>query len=357
MRILFVSDAASVHTQRWAESFRDQGDEVHVASFRPAQIAGVQVHVLPTFGLGRAGYLLAVPVLKRLAIRLRPHVVHAHYLTSYGFVAAVARLRPLVVTAWGSDVLLSPQESALAGWLAGFAVRHADAVTTVATHMNAAVVAMGATASHITVLPFGVDTALFKPSAAPRAAVPPLRIISTRNFAPLYSVHTLVEAVRLLHASGLAVRLDLVGEGPLRNGLQAQVNAAGLQERVHFHGHVSHPALALLLGAAQVYVSTAVSDGSSVSLNEAMACGCFPVATEIAANEQWIKQGQNGLMFKTGDAAALAACITRAGSDEPLREAAAHINRATVEQRANWQHTVRCMRGIYDRLVQAQGVQ
>jgi glycosyltransferase involved in cell wall biosynthesis len=355
VRILLVSDAASVHTQRWATSLRDLGDEVHVASFRPAEIAGVKVHLLPTFGIGRAGYLLAVPVLRRLAALLRPGVVHAHYLTSYGFVAAAARLRPLVVTAWGSDVLLSPQESAVARRLAGYALRHADEVTTVAAHMNPGVVSMGAPASKITVLPFGVDTTLFKPPAVPRPAPPPLRVLSTRNFQPLYSVHTLVEAVRQLHASGTALQLDLVGAGPLHQPLQAQVVAAGLQELTHFHGHVDHPTLAALLGRAHVYVSTAVSDGSSVSLNEAMACGCFPVVADIAANARWIEPGTNGLMFKTGDASALAACIARAATHAPLREAAALANRATVEQHANWQHTVQCMRSIYGRAMHKRG--
>ena len=349
MRILLVSDAASVHTQRWAESLRAQGDEVHVASFRPADIAGVQVHLLPTFGIGRAGYLLAVPLLRRLAARLRPGVVHAHYLTSYGFVAAAARLRPLVVTAWGSDVLLSPQESAVARGLAGFALRHADEVTTVAAHMNPGVISMGATAAKITVLPFGVDTVLFKPPAAPRAAPQPLRVLSTRSFQPLYSVHTLVEAARQLHTGGMALTLELVGDGPLCGPLQAQVRAAGLQDLTHFHGHVNHPTLASLLGTAHVYVSTAVSDGSSVSLNEAMACGCFPVVTDIAANTHWVRPGSNGLVFKAGDAAALAACIARAAADAPLRDAAALSNRCTVELHANWQHTVQRMRSIYER--------
>lgn len=356
MRILYVSDAASVHTQRWAESFRDQGDDVHVASFRPAQIAGVQVHLLPTFGLGRAGYLLTVPLLQRLCARLRPAVVHAHYLTSYGFVAAAARLRPLVVTAWGSDVLLSPQESVASRWLTGVALRNADEVTTVAAHMNAGVIAMGAAASRVTVLPFGVDTDLFKPPVGMREAVPPLRIISTRNFTSLYSVHTLVEAARQLHAGGMALRLDLVGDGPLRSSLQAQVVAAGLQDLAQFHGHVDHPRLAQLLGAAHVYVSTAVSDGSSVSLNEAMACGCFPVAPDIAANAQWVRQGDNGLMFKTGDANALATCIASAAADASWRAAAAQSNRAQVQASANWQHTVQRMRIIYERVMQqAQG--
>ena len=356
MRILYVADAASVHTQRWAVAFRDLGAEVAVASFRPAVIDGVAVHRLPTAGLGRAGYLLALPALRQISRRFRPDVVHAQYLTSYGFLAAVARLRPLVVTAWGSDVLVSPQTSRLARWCVGHALRAADAVTTVAEHMNAAVIALGAPAERVQAVPFGVDTSLFRPPAVAPPAPPPLRLISTRNFAPVYSLHTLIEAARLLQARGQPLALDLVGQGPLEAELRAQVQAAGLQAATTFHGHVGHPQLVALLGAAQVFVSSAVSDGNNVSLNEAMACGCLPVATAIPANAQWIEHGRNGLLFPPGDAPALAEALTRAAGDAAWRRAAAAENRAIVEQRADWHGSVQRMQGLYHRLMAARSI-
>jgi L-malate glycosyltransferase len=354
MRILYVADAQSVHTRRWAEAFRDLGAQVHVASFRPAQIAGVEVHRLPTGGLGKAGYLLALPVLRRLAARLRPDIVHAQYLTSYGFLAAAAGLRQLVAPAWGSDVLVSPRESRVSRALVAYALRHADQVTTVAEHMNAAVIELGAPAGRVQAVPFGVDTTLFRPPAAPRAEPPPLRIICTRNYAPVYSVHTLVEAARRLQGRGVALALDLVGAGPLRAELQAQVQAAGLSPVTLFHGHVDHPRLVALLGAAHVFVSPAVSDGNNVSLNEAMACGCFPVATDIPANAQWLTPGRNGLLFQPGDADGLADAIAQAAAEPTLRVAAEAENRLIVEQRADWQVNVQRMRSLYDSLVAAR---
>jgi glycosyltransferase involved in cell wall biosynthesis len=352
MRILYVCDAPSIHTRRWAESFRDAGDEVHVASFRAAEIAGVTVHRLPTWGLGKAGYFAAVPALRRLADRLRPDVVHAQYVTSYGFLAAAAGLAPLIVTAWGTDVLISPRESRLARWLATRALAAADQVTTVAEHMNAAVIALGVPASKVVALPFGVDVTLFRPPARLRAAPPPLRVLSTRHFAPVYSVHTLIEAVRRLRDLGVAIELDLVGDGPLRAELEAQ--AAALHDAVHFHGHVAPTRLIELLGAAHVFVSPALSDGNNVSLNEAMACGCYPIATDIPANTQWIEAGRNGALFPPGDAARLAEAIERAAGDAAGRLAAAQQNRQIVEERADWRVGVARMRALYERLAAKQ---
>jgi glycosyltransferase involved in cell wall biosynthesis len=349
--LLLVSDAGSVHTRRWAEYFRDQGVDVHIASLRSARIAGVEVHVLETLGLGRAGYLLAIPQLRALAGRLRPDVVHAQYVTSYGFLAAAARLRPLVLTAWGTDVLITPRKSRVMRALARYAVRSADAVTTVAQHMNVAVAELGVPLADVYAAPFGVDTELFCLPRGPRPALPPLRIISTRNFGPIYSVDTVVEAARIAIERKLDLRLELVGDGPLRADLQAQVSAAGLDSRVCFRGHVEPLRLAALLQAAHVFISSALSDGNNVSLNEAMACGTFPIATDIPANAQWIEHGVNGLLYPAGDAAALAACIVEAIGDAALRERAEGLNRAVIEERADWRVCVSRMSDTYARAV------
>lgn len=350
MRILYVSDALSVHTRRWAEMFRDRGDEVHVASFRPAQIPGVTVHVLPTAGLGRLGYLLALPVLRSLYRRLRPDVVHAQYVTSYGFLAAAAGLRPLVVTAWGTDVLISPRQSRLSRWIASFAVRHAQAVTTVAQHMNAAVVELGIGPAEVAAVPFGVDTEHFRLPAAAPGEDGPLRVICTRNFQPIYSVHDVLEAVAAVRARGVALELDLTGDGPLRGELQARAQALGLGEVTRFHGHVDHATLVTLLQRAHLFVTPALSDGNNVSLNEAMASGPFPIGTDIPANAQWIVHGENGLLYPPGDAQALARCIETAAADRTLRHVATARNRAIVEQRADWRVCVQHMVDTYARV-------
>lgn len=350
-RILYVSDAASVHTRRWAEFFRDQGAEVHVASFRPAKIDGVEVHVLGSGRWGRIGYFLAIPRLRALARQLRPAVVHAQYVTSYGFLAAAAGLRPLVVTAWGTDVLISPKESILMRALASFAVRRADAVTTVAQHMNSAVAALGVPIEAVSAVPFGVDTRHFVPPPFERPESPPLRLICTRNFGPIYSVHTLIDALRMVRDRGVELHVDLVGEGPLRSELQAQVTRCGLDAFVTFHGHVDHATLAQLLADAHLFVTPALSDGNNVSLNEAMACACFPIATDIPANAQWIDDGVNGLLYPSGDARRLTECIARAAADVALRSRAGQRNREIVEQRADWRVCVARMDDIYRKAI------
>ena len=355
MKILYVSDAQSIHTRRWAEYFRDSGAEVHVASFRAANIPGVTTHLLPTFGLGKLGYFIALLSLRALYRRLRPDVVHAQYVTSYGFLSAFAGLHPLVLTAWGTDVLISPKESRLMRGLASYAVRHADAVTTVAQHMNSSVVMLGLAESAVSAVPFGVDTQRFVPPLWPRPEGGTLYLICTRNFAPIYDIGTLITALEWAGQRGLRLQVDLVGAGPLRSVLEAQVMCAGLSSWVTFHGHVDHDRLAQLLARADIFVSPALSDGNNVSLNEAMACSSFPIATHIPANAQWIEDGVNGLLYAAGDATALTECILRAAGDAAWRARAGKLNRDIVEQRADWRICVARMTAIYTRVTAQAG--
>ena len=113
------------------------------------------------------------------------------------------------------------------------------------------------------------------------------------------------------------------------------------------HGRVDHARLAKLLAQADIFVTPALSDGNNVSLNEAMACGCFPIGTDIPANRQWLEHGVNGLLYPPGDPDALADCILRSAADSAWRDRAALTNRAIIKQRADWHICVARMHEIY----------
>lgn len=354
-RILYVADAASIHTRRWAEHYRDRGLDVHIASFSAATIPGVQLHKLPTAGLGRVGYFLAIPMLHQIARRLRPDVIHAHYLTSYGFLAAMAGLHPLVVTAWGSDALIAPKNSRLLRYFASYAVRHADVVTTLADHMNASVADLGVPLKQITSTPFGVDAQFFRLSPVDAVERQPLRLICTRNFDFVYDVGTLIRALAQVFARGRQLVVDLVGAGPLRESLVALAREMGLELHINFHGHVEHQVLAGLLADADIFVTPALSDGNNVSLNEAMACGCFPIASNIPANAQWITDGVNGYLYPAGDVMKLADAIEMAIDRTELRLSARTANRAIVETKVDWRICVKRMDDIYQQVIGGKG--
>jgi glycosyltransferase involved in cell wall biosynthesis len=235
-------------------------------------------------------------------------------------------------------------------YFARYALKHADVVTTLADHMNASVVELGIPPDKITATPFGVDTHLFAPAPPDASPHIPLKLICTRNFEPVYDVDTLIRAVAKVISGGRQLDVDLVGDGPLRQSLVDLVQALGIESHVRFHGFVEHNTLPGLLAGADIFVTPALSDGNNVSLNEAMACGCFPIATNIPANAQWIDDGRNGYLYPSGNVDLLAQSIENACANGSLRQTAKAENRSIAETRADWRACVKRMEMIYERV-------
>lgn len=351
MRVLYAGNIQSVHLRRWVSAAVAAGDEVAVCSFARSRCE-VKVDLLRTFGLGKAAYLFGVPQLKRVVRQFRPDVVHAHYLTSYGALAALAGLHPLLVTAWGSDLLPVNTTTAVHRWAARRAVQNADFVTVVADHMKDAAVALGADPNRIETVVFGLDLQLFRPKPTPPAHRWPV-VICTRNFDDVYRVDTLITALADLRAKGHQFHCRLIGDGPRRRQLQRTARRLAVTPAVMFLGRRAPSEIAHELGSADIFVSPAISDGNNVSLTEALACGTFPIATDIPANRQWIEDGVTGFLFPPGDARALARALATAFDSPELRRRARSRNLEVVRRNANWETQVPKMRGLYGRAVDA----
>lgn len=348
MTICYLSDARSVHTRRWVAHFANRGHSVHVISFAPGSIQGATVHHVPLHGGKAAGLALALPRLRRLIRRIHPAVVHAHYVSSYGIAAALAGATPLVVTAWGSDVLVVPVESSLMRAAMRWALRRADVVVSVADHMADTMRAMGLR-DEILSLPFGVDTALFHPGR--RSAPPDFDLVCTRPCDPIYNVELLVRSLPHVVAARGAVTCALVGGGAQQAEMQTLANDLGVGHVLQFIGAVPHEDMGAWLGRARVFVSPARSDGNNISLNEAMACGCLPVCTDIPANREWIEHGVNGFLAPVDDPHAMAACIVKALEPPAAAPEWLAHNWSLVQARGNWNRNMEEMQRVYDRLV------
>ncbi len=81
-----------------------------------------------------------------------------------------------------------------------------------------------------------------------------------------------------------------------------------------------------------------------------MACGLFPVVTDIPANREWIRDGYNGYLVPPDDELALAQRIKLALKDEALREKAGRTNTDLARQKASWEEVCKSLWQVYRRL-------
>jgi glycosyltransferase involved in cell wall biosynthesis len=346
MRICYLGDV-NIQVRLVSAHFQQGGHEVHICTFRPGMAPGCSVHPLLDRPLRtKLQYLTALPRLRKLLADIQPDVVHAFYVTSYGLLGSITAPDKLVLNAMGSDILIGPDETHWRRWLVRRAIARSRVVLSVAPHLSDALVRYGAPPSKLHTFPRGVDTNCFRPGDLPVADRAPT-VVCIRKLEPLYNHRVLLEAAPRVLAANPKVRFVLCGDGMLKPELMRRTEELGVAAAFSFLGDQPHDTLPRLLREASIYFSGAISDGTSVSLLEAMAAGAYPIVADIPANRAWVPQGRGGSLFPAHDASALAGAILAALSDPEARTAAAELNRRQVVERASWTEGMRRLEGVY----------
>lgn len=350
---ILVVGTHSIHVRRFVAGLCEAGERVVLATDRPEPLVeqpGLVAQVVVDFALRRLG---TVGRLRSAIARHRPRIVHAHQANSVAWHAVrAARARvPVVVTLWGSDVLSLPARSPLHRAMVRHTLRSAAAWTADAqVLLQAAAALAGATAPREQVwIPLGIDG----PPAAPGVARE-RRLLSCRLHKPLYRIEAIVEAFARLGPQHASWVLEVAADGPGRKALEARAAALGLGSRVEFSGLLAPPRLARAYRRSALFVSVPESDGTAVSLLEAMAAGCLPVLSDLPANREWVQDGRNGVLV--ADLARLPEALARAIAwwESGRWEAAGRpLNERLIAERALLPRNIEQFRALYERLTSA----
>lgn len=309
--LCLLGDASHVHLRRWADAMWARGWRVSTVSALPLAQPGIEALALPPVRRS-VDWLARVGAARRAVAALQPDLVHAHYVTSYGYLAArAAGGRPLVMTAWGSDLLVTPAESLFKRWLTAWTLRQADAITgDSADLVEAARALLGRRPrAELLELHWGVELGRFRPAAW--ADKPGFELVSLRSWSANYRVDLILRAVARLPG----VILHLLGGGPDEAALRQLAQSLGLGERAVFHGRLDDAGMQAVMARCKAAVSVPASDATSVSLLEAMACGLAVVASDLPANRQWLPAEA---LVPVDDLEALVARLTRLREDDTL---------------------------------------
>jgi len=357
LKICYLADGQSIHTQKWVRYFADKGFNVYLVTFdNTGQIEGVKVHNLGYHS--KLAYPRRVLDVKNAVREIEPDILHAHYVSHYGMYAALTGFKPFVVTAWGSDVLIRPKKSMIRKRIVKYVLKKADLITVDSESLMRLVMSFGVHNTKVKLINHGVNLNIFCPSAKDKKLRERLRfppssrvVISTRSLEPIYDIKTLIRAVPIVLRSVVDAYFIIVGGGSLRRKLEMMADQLRISSNVKFVGQVSQMEVARLLCSSDLYVSTSLSDTTSVSLLEAMACGLPVVVTELEGNMEWIKDEINGFLFPTGDSGALAERIIYLLSDEDTRKKFGATNIKIVKERADYIKEMSKMEELYRNLI------
>ncbi|MEO8068482.1 MAG: glycosyltransferase [Flavobacteriales bacterium] len=342
LRVLLLAAGNSVHTMRWAEAFAKRGCAVHLVTQHAPVVqpgAGISVHPLPY--KGATGYMLNGPAVRRITAAVRPHVVNAHYATGYGTLARWCSGTPLVLNVWGSDVFDFPEKSAFHKMLMRSNLLRADSVVSTSEVMAKRTRTLCLGLQHLHVVPFGVESAVFKPrdaSAAPDGSV----VIGTvKTLAPKYGVDTLVDAYALLRkrmGDQPKTTLRIVGTGPQMEALRSQAATLGIAQHVQFVGAVPHNAVPDELRRMAIFCALSRDDSESfgVAVVEASSCALPVVVSDAGGLPEVVSNGVTGWVVPRENAEAAVTKLHELVVDAAQRQRMGAMGRAVVLERYEW---------------------
>jgi L-malate glycosyltransferase len=353
MEICFLGDGASIHIRRWCEFFRDSGDSVTLITFSKVEIPGVDIYYCGTdikvsSDGGNFQYLKKLPYIKKLLKKVKPQIINAHYATSYGLLGVLCKNAPLIVSTWGSDILVTPNKNIIYKLITKFVLRKSNLVTSDSNFMSEKIIELGKPEDKVITSPMGINNKIFNRSGR---ATYNKNILSLRTLCKNSNIDIIIKAFSKLACEDEEIRLIVANDGVDKQEYINLINDLQLNSRVEFIGSVDRSKVVELLKTNTVYVSIPTSDSTSVTLLEAMSSGMIPIVSNLPANLEWISHNYNGYVIDEITIDNLYNCMKIALRNNSKFEDISIINNDIINERALWEDNMNFVRNSYIKLI------
>ena len=376
MKICYVAGNLNIHDQRFLNKFIEKGYDAHVIclSQKKLEMEGIHFHYfLSRFSnymmtrFPRVARIIVYPIeavrsfylLKKLFKKIKPVILHGGGIQTDGFASALSGFHPFLLMPWGTDVLIRPKRSRIFKMITKYVIRKADMITCdCETVKNEIIKLSGYPAEKIITVPQGIDLNKFNPNVNKFEIREKLSwkdnkiLIMTRNFSDVYGIEYFLECIPDIKKSIPEIKVILCGTGLLENKFKNFVKEKKLLEDVYFAGYVNNDELPKYLVASDIYISSSLSDGTSLSLLEAMACQLPVVVTDVPANKEWIEDGINGFIVNGRDSKDLSEKIIKLLKNEKLMKKFGKDNLRMARERADWDKNFEKIVHIYEKLIE-----
>lgn len=348
MKICFLAGANSIHSHRWVNYFKNKGHEIFWLSLKesPFQLENINFYKIPDNGKNPLSIFLAARDTKQIIESIKPDILHVHSCGTYGLMGALSCFHPMILTPWGSDLLLAGLAKR---YIVKLILSRGDLFTCDGDNTTLTLINFGVPAQTIKRIYFGTDTEKFKP--VPNATANEKIIISLRSLEPVYDIETLIKAAAIVLKKIPEARFIIAGDGTQKKKLIILAETLRISESIRFIGFVSGDEIPHILQNSYIYVSTSLSDsGLAASTAEAMACGLPVVASDSGDNKKWIVQGSGGFIVPLKNPQVLAEKIIYLLENQDVRIRFGDYNRKIIKEKNNYHLEMEKMEAVYEYL-------
>jgi len=317
MNICLLSDGKSIHTMRWVKSLLEHNHNVSLISLNESLYTqkNISFHKI-SFGFGKLDYILSVPFVNKIIKQVNPDLIHVHYLTGYGSIAANITIdRPIILSPWGSDVFVTLRGKGLYSKILRNLIRPAltkASFITTETKSMADILKkeFQVNEDKLKVIPWGIDLSIFNPISREeksdlkrKLGIPEnsLIVTSIRNMKEFYRIHEIVKAfskvlklnkdIFLILITGYYDLVYLEEIKKLVFDLNLSNNILIIEELLNSQNFAN------LLCISDIIISIPISDNLPKSVIEGMACGAIPIVSISYGTKELVEDSKFKLIL------------------------------------------------------------
>lgn len=315
---------SSVHLKNYFHLVEDYFDEILVISNEPIDWAYAKV---VNFSLKNPlKFYKNIKRVREIIEDFQPSFIHVHQANSAAYLTIKANRKrhPLILTTWGTDVLVLPEKNPLLKKMVKYCLKNADFVTADAKFMIDKIEELGRSQKNILVN-FGID---YEDVTIPEKDN---FLYSNRLHADLYNIDQIITESKSFLTKNENWKLIIGARGAKSESLKKLAAETLSENQYEFIGFVDKEVNKSYYLKSKIWISIPSSDGTAISLLEAMGYGCIPIVSDLPANKEWINDGVNGIIYKGDLEAAIKSALNLDGKKVIEQNQAIILSKATKE--------------------------
>jgi glycosyltransferase involved in cell wall biosynthesis len=357
LKVLILSDPSSSHTSKWVNSLHKAGVKVKLfglSDYNPAEYEKeIPIEVLDFSksaktksdgDLRKLIYLKSIHKVREIIKFFQPDIVHAHYASSYGLIASLTGFRPLLVSVWGNDVYDFPLKSFLHKKSFQFVMKTAKQIFSTSKIMADEISKY--TNKQIKVIPFGVDTNIFKPLEVKKIFSEETIVMgAVKSLSYKYGNDKVIRAFKIVKEKlpEYKLKLLLVGDGILLKELENLVSELNIRDDVKFIGHVPHSEVPIYHNMIDIHIYPSNWESFGVSNLEAASCQKVQVASNIGGFKEILNDGVDSFLVDPNSIEEISSKLILLITNKELRVKMGIEARKNVLNNFNWYDNVNTM--------------
>lgn len=343
-KTILIVAPKSIHSLRFVNAIKSQVRRIFLITNAAHDISKIETKII-NFSFKN---ICATGQIRTVIKQIKPEIIHIHQANSYAYhtIRAIPTnfKTKIILTAWGSDILINPLKNWFLNYMVKFNLTHVNLITSDSLYMSAQIAKLLAQSTiPIKTINFGIKNFPAKIYAHKKKI-----ILSNRLHKNLYNIDKIIIAFSELLKIPLYTdyQLLIAGSGDNTEFLIELIDKLQLTHAIKILGMLDYSELINYYQSAQILISIPDSDATSLSVLEGMAYGLIPILSNIPANLEWIIDGFNGIIQDHDLLTALVQAI-ELSQNHVLYNELQQFNYRLIKQKALFEHNINKFLDLY----------